>query len=215
MRAVLAYLREKYGDDVDRSVLKKRNDLFQLLVSTVLSQRALDETTEMVSERLFTAVSTPEEILKLGRKKLESIIRPSGPFRQKAKKIIAISRTLENDYKNSFPRTREQLMSLYGVGPKTADIVLSYGYGVPVIAVDVHVDVVSKRLGLARAKAKYEEIRSSLESLVPAEERFIVNLGFVNFGKETCVTRKPKCGICELKKICDYYNSNKKIKTKK
>jgi endonuclease-3 len=166
----------------------------------------------MVSERLFTIVSTPEEILKLGQKKLESIIRPSGPFRQKAKRIIAISRTLESDYKNSFPRTREEFMSLYGVGPKTADIVLSYGYGVPVIAVDVHVDVVSKRIGFARAKAKYEEIRTNLEKLVPEKERFIINLGFVSFGKEICITRRPRCEICGLSNICNYYNSNKKLK---
>jgi endonuclease-3 len=209
MRIVLEYLDRKYGRDVDKSILKKRNDLFRLLISTVLSQRALDETTEVVSERLFSKVRTPSDILKLRRAELESLIRQSGPFRQKAKKIIAISKTLEKEYKNSFPRTREALMSLYGVGPKTADIVLSYGYGVPVIAVDVHVDVVSKRLGFAREKARYEEIRSSLERLVPESERYIVNLGLVSFGKEICVTRKPKCGICELKKICAYYNSNK------
>lgn len=209
MRIVLAYLGRKYGDHVDGSILKKRSDLFRLLISTVLSQRAKDETTEIVSERLFSNVKTPADILKLRRAKLESLIRQSGPFRQKAKKIIAISKALECEYKNSFPRTREQLMALYGVGPKTADIVLSYGYGVPVIAVDVHVDVVSKRLGFAGAKAKYEEIRSSLERLVPENERYIVNLGLVSFGKEICVTRKPKCAICELKKICIYYNSNK------
>ena len=208
IRVMLSFLRRKYGDDVDMSIIKKRSDLFRLLISTVLSQRAKDETTEIVSGRLFSKVKTPSDVLKMKRAKLESLIRQSGPFRQKAKKIIAISRTLENDYKNSFPRTREQLMALYGVGPKTADIVLSYGYGVPVIAVDVHVGVVSKRLGFAGEKAKYEEIRSSLERLVSESERYIVNLGLVSFGKEICVTRKPKCGICGLKKICAYYNSN-------
>jgi len=212
MRMVLAFLRRQYGDEVDTSILKKRNDLFQLLISTVLSQRALDETTEVVSERLFSLVKTPEDILKMERGKLEKIIRPSGPFRQKAKKIIEISKTLARDYRNSFPRTREELMDMHGVGPKTADIVLSYGFGIPVIAVDVHVEVCSKRLGFARQKAKYEEIRSSLEQLVPEKERFIVNLGFVNFGKEICITRRPRCGICGLKRICAYYNSNKKSK---
>lgn len=210
MRIVLTYLRKKYGSDVDKSILKKRNDLFQLLISTVLSQRALDETTEIVSDHLFSVVRTPEDILKLKKQRLETLIRPSGPFRQKAQKIIEISKVLARDYENSFPRTREELMTLHGVGPKTADIVLSYGYGIPVIAVDVHVEVCSKRLGFARQKAKYEEIRSSLEQLVPEKERFIVNLGFVNFGKEICITRRPRCGICGLKRICAYYNSNKK-----
>lgn len=205
MRIVLGFLRRKYGEEVDTTVMKKRNDLFQLLISTVLSQRSRDETTDSVSERLFSVVKTPEDIVKLGRSRLEKIIRPSGPFRQKAKKIIEISKALERDYRNSFPRTREELMALHGVGPKTADIVLSYGYGEPVIAVDVHVEVCSKRLGFAREKARYEEIRAALESLVPAKERFIVNLGFVNFGKDICRTRNPRCTICELSKICGYY----------
>jgi len=205
MRFVLAYLKKRYGHEADTSILKKRGDLFQLLISTVLSQRSRDETTASVSGRLFSVARTPEDMLELGRRKLEKIIRPSGPFRQKAKKIIAISKVLAADYENSFPRTREELMALHGVGPKTADIVLSYGYGEPVIAVDTHVDVVSKRLGFARKKAKYEEIRSSLEKLVPENERFIVNLGFVNFGKEICVTRKPRCEACPFTGICVYY----------
>jgi len=216
MRIVLAYLKKKYGGEVDTSILKKRSDLFRLLISTVLSQRAKDETTEVVSNRLFSIVSTPEDIVKLDRNRLEKIIRPSGPFRQKTKKIIEISKVLAQDYKNSFPRTREELMALHGVGPKTADIVLSYGFGQPVIAVDVHVEVCSKRLGFARQKARYEEIRANLERLVPEKERFIVNMGFVNFGKKICITRKPRCDICELKKICDYYNTEiKSNKSKK
>jgi endonuclease-3 len=205
MRIVLEYLKKRYGREVDNSILKKRSDLFRLLVSTVLSQRAKDETTESVSERLFSVAKTPEDMLRLGRARLEALIRPSGPFRQKAKKITEISKVLLRNYRNSFPRTREELMSMHGVGPKTADIVLSYGYGEPVIAVDVHVDVCSKRLGFAGAKAKYEEIRASLESLVPENERRIINLGFVNFGKEICITRRPRCEACGLAPICAYY----------
>jgi endonuclease-3 len=205
MRKVLAFFSKRYGDEIASLAEAKSEDLFELLVSTVLSQRALDRTTEVVSEQLFAIARTPEEILKLGRKRLEKIIRPSGPFRQKAKRLIAISKALQRNYKDSFPRTREELTALHGVGPKTADIVLSYGYGEPVIAVDTHVEVVSKRLGFAGAKAKYEEIRSSLERLVPENERYIVNLGFVNFGKEICIRRKPKCGVCPLTGICAYY----------
>jgi endonuclease-3 len=204
MRVVLDFLRRRYGKR--RTVaLKRRDGLFELLISTVLSQRSRDETTEAVSDRLFSVVKTPEDILSLERSKLEKTIRPSGPFRQKAARIRKISEILVRDYENSFPRTREKLMSLPGVGPKTADIVLSYGYGEPVIAVDVHVEVVSKRFGFARKGAKYEEIRASLEKLVPARERFIVNTGFVSFGKDICITRKPRCRMCELTRICDYY----------
>jgi endonuclease-3 len=204
MRIVLDFLKRRYGER-STVALKRRNDLFELLISTVLSQRAKDETTEVVSTRLFSIVKTPEDIVRLDRAKLEALIRPSGPFRQKAGRIKEISRILVKEYKDSFPKTREELMRLPGVGPKTADIVLSYGYGKPVIAVDVHVEVCSKRLGFAGRKAKYEEIRNSLESLVPAKERLFINTGFVNFGKEICLTRKPRCPICGLKSVCEYH----------
>lgn len=209
MQRVLEFLRERYGKRIEER-MERNPDLFELLVTTVLSQRTRDENTSLASERLFSVVTTPEEILRLDDKELEELIRPSGTFRQKAKRIKELSRVLMRDYKNYFPRKRPELLNLPGVGFKTADVVLSYGFGEPVIAVDVHVEVCSKRLGFARKEAKYEEIRASLENLVPEKERFLVNLGFVNFGRETCRTRNPKCGECELNEICDFYLSNKK-----
>jgi endonuclease-3 len=211
MREVLNFFKKRYGKSIENFTLKKRMDrksLFRLLVTTILSQRAKDENTDMVSKRLFSVADTPEKMILLEKKKLEKIIYPSGPFRQKAERIIEISEKLSREYKNSFPRTREELLAFKGVGPKTADIILSYGYGKPVIAVDTHVEVVSKRLGLVREKAKYEEIRKTLENLTPPNKRFLVNLGFVNFGKEICITRKPKCEICPFTKFCRYYANN-------
>ncbi len=205
MRIVLGFLSKRYGAKVRNSMTRKRSGLFRLLVTTVLSQRSRDETTEAVAEKLFSVVRTPEDVARLGRAELERIIRPSGPFRQKAGRIKQISSILARKYKGSFPATRAELIALPGVGPKTADIVLSYGYGEPVIAIDVHVEVVSKRLGFARRKAKYEEIRASLEKLVPEDERAVVNLGMVNFGKEICITRRPRCEACGLTRICAYY----------
>lgn len=209
MRRVLEFLRNRYGKKI-KERMERNPDLFELLVTTILSQRTRDENTSLASERLFSVVTTPEEILKLEDNELEELIKPSGTFRQKAKRIRELSRILIRDYRGSFPRKRSELLTLPGVGFKTADVVLSYGLGKPVIAVDVHVEVCSKRLGFARKEAKYEEIRASLENLVNEEERFLVNLGFVNFGKEICRTRNPKCVKCELKDICDFYLSNKK-----
>lgn len=204
MRKVLDFLRREYGERIEDTV-DKNLDPFKLLITTVLSQRTRDENTYTASERLFSVVTTPEEILKLEDSQLENLIRPAGTFRQKAKSIKGISKMIVREYSGSFPRKRSQLTDLPGVGYKTADVVLSYGFGRPVIAVDVHVEVCSKRLGFVGENAKYEEIRQALESLVPKSERFLVNLGFVNFGREICRTRNPKCGMCELNGICDFY----------
>jgi len=95
-------------------------------------------------------------------------------------------------------------MKLYGVGYKTSAIVLMYGFGKPAIAVDVHVEVCSKRLGLVSEDTKPPEIETELEKLFPVNKWYIVNLGFVMFGKEICLTRNPRCAICRLNKFCPY-----------
>lgn len=208
---LLGLLREKYDDRI-KERMGRNIDLYELLVTTILSQRTKDENTFMASERLFSVITTPEELLKLPVSELEELIRPSGTFRQKAKVLRRVSKILVREYPCSFPMKRDELLELPGVGPKTADVVLSYGLGKPVIAVDVHVEVCSKRLGLVNQKARYEEIRETLERSVPAEERYLVNLGLVNFGREICRTRNPKCSGCSLRGICDFYASGKTIK---
>lgn len=204
IKKIVRFLKDRYGKDIDNNPVKK-GELFELLIGTVLSQRTRDENSEKATENLFSVVKKPEDMIKLPNKKLEKLIRPSGFFKVKAKRIKQISKIILEDYKGKVPRTREELLKLPGVGYKTSDIVLSYGYGVPTIAVDVHVEVCSKRLGLVRKKARYEEIRETLEDLIPQKDRYIINLGFVNFGKEICITRKPRCHICPLNSICDYY----------
>jgi len=206
---VVSFLRDNY-EDVIIEHMERTNDPFEILVTTVLSQRTRDENTELARERLFSVVTSPDDIVELGNKELEELIRPSGTFRQKAKRIKEISGILLKEHRDSFPNTREKLLALPGVGPKTADIVLSHGFNVPVIAVDVHVEVCSKRLGLVRKDAKYEEIRKTLEYLVPEKDRYLINVGFVKFGREICRTRNPKCMDCGLKGICEYHSPPQK-----
>jgi len=100
--------------------------------------------------------------------------------------------------------TRDEMMKLPGVGPKTADIVLCAGFGVPVIAVDTHVDAVSKRLGIADVRDDVETVREKLHKLVPDDRRLIVNHLFVQFGKEICTSPRPKCHMCPIVKLCPY-----------
>ena len=214
IQVVIKFLKEKYGEDV-REILKMKKNVFKLLITTILSQRTRDENTRKAAENLFSEVSKPEEILLLRDKELQKLVKPSGMYKQKAKKIKELCKILVEELKGKIPRKREELLKLPGVGNKTADIVLSYGFGLPVIAVDVHVEVCSKRLGLVNEKAKYDEIRNTLEELTPEKDRYLVNLGFVRFGQEICLTRNPRCYACPLFEICEYENKQYFVEKRK
>ncbi|MFZ3077227.1 MAG: endonuclease III [Candidatus Aenigmatarchaeota archaeon] len=185
---------------------------FKILVSCLLSQRSRDENTEVVARKLFAKADTPQEIAKMPIGKLQSLIRSSGTYRQKAKRLKEICRILIGQYRGKLPRTREHLMGLPGIGYKCADIILMNAFAVPAIAVDTHVFVVSKRLGLAPPAAKVEEVKQSLEKVFPKTKWKFINLGMVNFGREICIARKPLCvsGInCPFKSFCRAYRTKK------
>jgi endonuclease-3 len=205
MQVVIKFLREKYGEDV-KEILKMKTNVFKLLIITILSQRTRDENTRKAAENLFSKVSKPEEILLLSDKELQKLIKPSGMYKQKAKNIKKLCKILVEELKGKIPRKREDLLKLPGVGNKTADVVLCYGYGIPTIPIDTHCNKVPKRLGLVPQKAKYEEIRNTLEKLTPEKDRYLVNLGFVRFGQDICLTRNPRCYACPLFEICEYEN---------
>lgn len=199
VKKLIYFLEKKYGyPDMG-------GNKFQLLISTVLSQRTRDENTERASRQLFSVAKTPEAIAHLPLKKIEKLVKPSGPYRQKAARIKRISRIILDQYKGRVPKTRKRLMELPGVGFKTADIVLSYGFGVPTIAVDTHVNRIPKRIGIVDKKANVEEVRERLEQMVRGKKRFVVNMGLVRFGQEICRPLNPKCAECPLNDICDYY----------
>ena len=144
-------------------------------------------------------------------KKLRSLIRISGPYKQKAKKIKKSTKTIIEKYKGKVPKTREELISLYGVGPKTADIVLMYGFNIPSIAVDTHCNRVPKRIGLVDKKANVEKVKQCLEKIFPKNKWYLINLGFVSFGKEICKPINPLCKKdkknCPFSKFCKAYKS--------
>lgn len=205
---ICAFLRKRY-----KKLLNLKNwydSNFQLLIATILSQRTRDENTEKAASQLFKVARTPQQILKLPNKRLQQLIRPSGFYRQKAKKIKEVSRIILEKYKGNVPSGREKLLELPGVGYKTADVVLCYGFGRKTIPVDVHVAVCSKRLGLTK-NSEPEKIRMDLEKIIPERCKRIINLGFVNFGKEICLTRNPRCSICKLNIICDYQKIQKRF----
>jgi endonuclease-3 len=175
---------------------------FRTLIGCVLSHRTRDANTARAAEALFDVVATPEEVLSIEPDELKALLRCSGFYNQKARNITAICRDLVDNHGSKVPDNRESLMSLHGVGPKTADIVLNHAYNIPAIAVDVHVARVAQRLGLAGPKAGPEEVKAALEGLVPPEMYGFIDRGFVRHGKEYCRKSSPRCGECPLGEAC-------------
>ena len=181
-----------------------RQDPFRTLVGCILSQRTRDSNSERAAETLFSRASTPSDILGLSREELHDLIRCSGFYRQKAEHIRGTCRALMERHDGEVPRDRETLVTLPGVGPKTADIVLTHGFGEVAIPVDVHVSRVSRRLGLTPMNASQEEIQSILHMLIPRDKYLFYDRSVVCLGKEHCRKTKPLCGVCPLRDYCDY-----------
>ncbi|MEM1584403.1 MAG: endonuclease III [Nitrososphaerota archaeon] len=199
---IIRVLEDRYRVHLPEHV---REDPFRILIGTILSQRTKDEMTDKAYEALFKEYPTADSLAKASVKKIEKLIRPVGFYRVKAKRIREISRIILERYSGAVPKDREELLKLPGVGDKTADIVLSFGYGLPEIAIDTHVEAVAKRLGIADEKDRYVEIKKKLEEITPPEKRSILNSILVPFGKEICKKPRPRCSICPISNFCAYF----------
>jgi endonuclease-3 len=175
---------------------------FQILVATILSAQCTDERVNKLTPALFRKYSTVEAFAKADRAELERDIRPTGFFRNKAKSIIGASAKIVGDFGGRVPETMAELVTLPGVGRKTANIVLSAGFGrAEGIAVDVHVKRLSGRLGLSRQEDP-DKIEGDLLRLVPKKHWLDFNYLLVNHGRAICQARKPKCPECRLAELC-------------
>ena len=202
MRRIIRRLERHYGKGEEAS--DGRKDPFRTLVGCVLSQRTREENARRAAEALFVDVQDPDDVLRLPIEVLKDRIRCSGFYNQKAGAIRAICDVLLADFGGVVPDDRTELMSLPGVGPKTADVVLSYVFDRPAIAVDVHVARVAKRLGLVDDKAGVDEIKEALEGVVPPERFRFVDRTFVRHGKEYCRSRNPLCVECFISDLCEH-----------
>ncbi|MGD0159704.1 MAG: endonuclease III [Candidatus Bathyarchaeia archaeon] len=181
--------------------LKYRNPL-ELLVATILSAQCTDERVNKVTETLFKKYRNAEDYAKAYLDELELDIKPTGFFRNKAKNIKQTNNILVDRFDSQVPRTMEELLQLPGVARKTANIVLQNAYGViDGIAVDTHVRRLSKRLGLTE-KEDPEKIEKDLMEIVPKNEWMRITDLLMFLGRNVCVAKKPKCGVCVLNKIC-------------
>lgn len=199
--AVVKFLKQRYGAEISR---RWYSDPFRVLIGCILSQRTKEENTEAACKALFTVASTPKQILELSTPRLQQLIKPAGLAKQKALNIKRICRILLKKYKGAIPADRELLLELPGVGPKTADVTLCYAFEQPCIPVDVHVNRISKRLGLVEEEIKLEQVGSALQKIFPKRDWHLINRGFVLFGREICLPRNPKCSICPLRVFCKF-----------
>ena len=185
-----------------RSDLKYKNK-FTLLVSVVLSAQCTDVTVNNVTRNLYKKYNKPEHFVKLGRKRIEVLIKKINFFRNKAKSVYLLSKQLIERYNGKVPKNFEKLIELSGVGRKTASVVLNEGFGLPTIAVDTHVFRVSNRTGLAYGKNP-DEVQQNLYKAVP--KKYLKNAGhtLLLHGRYTCKSRTPSCKTCIIIKYCKY-----------
>ncbi|MEM2515414.1 MAG: endonuclease III, partial [Candidatus Caldarchaeum sp.] len=182
-------------------------DPFKILVGALLSHRTRDEMTDIAYNELFNRYKNPAELADADVREIAKTIKRVGFYRQKAKRIKKIARIIYGERGGRVPESREELMKLPGVGPKTADIVLSAAFSKPEVAVDTHVQAVAVRLGIASEKAGYEEIKRNITTLAAEEDLPIINHLFVSFGREVCKKPRPKCSICPITTFCKYYQT--------
>ena len=178
---------------------------FTLLISVVLSAQCTDVNVNNVTKNLYKKYNKPEHFTKLGRKKIEALIKKINFFRNKAKSVYLLSKQLIEKHNSKVPKSFENLIDLPGVGRKTASVVLNEGFGMPTIAVDTHVFRVSNRTGLAIGKNS-DVVQENLYKAVP--KKYLKKAGhtLLLHGRYTCKARSPSCKTCVIIKYCKYKN---------
>jgi endonuclease-3 len=182
-------------------VATRDRDPFKVLVSCILSLRTRDQTTAEASQRLFGLADTPEKVALLSAAEIEAAIYPVGFYRNKALQIREISRQLAESG-GSVPDDLDALLKFKGVGRKTANLVLTLGYGKPGICVDIHVHRICNRWGYVTTRNP-EGTETALRKKLPPEYWIVINDLLVSFGQNLCTPVSPRCSICPLYRLCD------------
>jgi len=175
---------------------------FEILISCLLSLRARDEVTDVISRDLFEVANTPEKIVKLPMARLKKIIFRSGHFNKKAIALKEVSRDLIKKFDSKVPDSYDELISIKHIGPKTANIVLAFAYGQLVLPIDIHCHRIPNRMGWIETKT-HEETEKVLEKVLPKKFWKDFNSAFVQFGRETCLPVSPWCSRCPVARFCD------------
>lgn len=204
VKKVIQILKDRYPRS--RTALHYKNPL-QILIATILSAQSTDKKVNEITPTLFEKYPTAEKLAGAPRDKIEEIIRPTGFFRNKAKSIQGAAQKIKDDFGGEVPAAMEELLTLPGVARKTANIVLSSAFHKAVgIAVDTHVKRLSQRLGFSKENNP-DKIEQDLMHIVPEEEWLHFNYMLVNFGRDICQAKKPRCRECPLARLCPSFKS--------
>ncbi|MCU5585811.1 endonuclease III [Bacillus cereus] len=185
---------------------------FELVIAVALSAQCTDVLVNKVTRNLFQKYKTPEDYLSVSLEELQQDIRSIGLYRNKAKNIQKLCRMLLDDYNGEVPSDRDELTKLPGVGRKTADVVVSVAFGIPAIAVDTHVERVSKRLAICRWKDSVLEVEKTLMKKVPMDEWGVTHHRMIFFGRYHCKAQRPQCEECRLLEVCREGKKRMKVK---
>jgi endonuclease III len=201
--AQIRYCLDKMGEMFPNAHCElNHSNPFELLIAVVLSAQCTDALVNKVTKNLFQKYKKPEDYLTVSLEELQQDIKSIGLYRNKAKNIKNLCQILIEKYNGEVPRDRDELMNLPGVGRKTANVVVSVAFGIPAIAVDTHVERVSKRLGICRWKDSVLEVEKTLMKKVPKEEWSITHHRMIFFGRYHCKAQSPQCEICPLLELC-------------
>jgi endonuclease-3 len=204
IHSVIAILREEYRSwktPAVTIVAQCDRSPFKVLVSCIISLRTKDEVTALASQRLFERAGTPGEMKELPVEEVARLIYPAGFYRNKAAQIVDISQRLENDYGGTVPDEIDDLLKFKGVGRKTANLVVTLGFGKPGICVDTHVHRICNRWGYVSAKSP-DETEVALRKKLPARYWIEINDLLVAFGQNHCLPVSPHCSTCRLAGVC-------------
>ncbi|TPX81630.1 endonuclease III [Staphylococcus haemolyticus] len=180
----------------------KHDNAFELTIAVLLSAQCTDNLVNKVTRTLFQKYKTPQDYLNVDIEELQNDIRSIGLYRNKAKNIQKLCQSLLEQFNGQIPSTHKELESLAGVGRKTANVVMSVAFDEPSLAVDTHVERVSKRLGINRWKDNATQVEDRLCSIIPKERWSRSHHQLIFFGRYHCLARKPKCDICPLLDDC-------------
>ncbi|KPG71655.1 MULTISPECIES: endonuclease III [unclassified Enterococcus] len=191
------------------------NNAFEMLIAVILSAQATDVSVNKVTPALFSAYPTPEALSEAPMEGIIDKIKSIGLYRNKAKNIKACAGELLLRFDGQVPHSREDLVSLPGVGRKTANVVMGDAFGIPAIAVDTHVERVSKRLRICRLDANVVEVEQTLMKKIPESLWVKTHHSMIFFGRYHCTARSPKCDSCPLLAMCQEGKIRMKAKTSK
>ncbi|MDD5182150.1 MAG: endonuclease III [Candidatus Nanoarchaeia archaeon] len=207
---IISELRKLYGKNDVITIAKGHPAVFELLIRTILAARNTDENALAASKELFARYKTPQQISKAPLQILEKLVKRGVFYKVKARSIRKLCGILAEKYNGKVPKTMEELTQLPGVGRKTANIILTYGFGTPAgIAVDTHVFRTVNRIGIVNEKTP-EKTETALLQIVQRSYWQEFNSLFVDFGRDICQAKKPQHERCPLRQWCDFYKNLKK-----